>query len=166
MAGLSSGSTPSAPGPKVSSISSISRTGGTDKGQHVKGVAQQAARFTGFASGQELQKQRHIVRQFVRHRFEIVTAILLDQVHHGLTARAVFAVDVLEQVQRLGRVAVEGLHITFLQADEVAAFQRQQQRLQHGGRRGAVRQQVPHIVDGVDQLRLRVAQQHGQGFVE
>ena len=58
-------------------------------------------------------EQRHMVRQFRHHGFKAMVAVGLQQVHHGLAPVAAFAVHVLEQVQRVRAVAVEGGDVGF-----------------------------------------------------
>ena len=64
-----------------------------------------------------------MVRQFRHHGFKAMVAVGLQQVHHGLAPVAAFAVHVLEQVQRVRAVAVEGGDVGFLQRDQGLAAQ-------------------------------------------
>ena len=95
----------------------------TDGGQHVDGLVQQRLGLVGVDHAQELQEQRHMVRQFRHHGFKAMVAVGLQQVHHGLAPVAAFAVHVLEQVQRVRAVAVEGGDVGFLQRDQGLAAQ-------------------------------------------
>ena len=59
-------------------------------------------------------------------------AVLLDQIHHRLAAVARFAVDMLEQMQRVRRVLIEGGHVILLQFNQRFLAQQAEQCLQTG----------------------------------
>jgi hypothetical protein len=103
---------------------------------------------------QEFQEQRHVVGQLVAHHLQAMALVLFHQVHHGLTAVARFAVDMLEQVQRVRRAAVER-HILLLQVDQVPLAQMGQQRRQRACR-SAPRQRLELRAAAVP---LRIQQQ-------
>lgn len=132
-----------------------------DAGQHVDGIAQQGRRLRRGQLAQELQEHRHVVRQFPGPRLQAMAQVFLAQVHHGLPTVARFAVDVLEQVQRMGRAPVEGRHVLLLQRDQVGlAFHHREQRRQRGGI--GRRQRRPQFGQRRHHLGLGIGQQGGK----
>ncbi len=115
---------------------------------------------------EHFQEQRHVVRQLVGGGLDAVFAVLLDQVDHGLAAVAALAVHVLEQMQRMRRVTVEGGNVVFLQGDEIGAAQRVEQRRQPPVCIGGGAEQAVDLGQGVQQLRLGVGEQGGEQVVQ
>ena len=135
-----------------------------DVRHHMHGVVQQPARLVGGAQRQKLQKQRQIIRQLVADRLKAVGAVFLDQVHHRLATGAVFAVQVLKQVQRVRRLAVKRADVGFLQGNQRGlAAQVGEQRGQLGAqRRFNIGQRAVQLGQRVDQRLFRVVQQQRQ----
>ena len=80
--------------------------------------------------GEKFQQRGQEVGQFVVAQFEAVFAVFFQQIHHGAAAVAVFAENVLENIQRMQAVAVEGGNVFLLDMAQAVAAQIIQQRLQ------------------------------------
>ena len=132
--------------------------------QDVHGVSEQVGCFPGFALGEEFEEQRHVVGQLAGDGLEALRLVLLEQVDHGLAAGAVFAVDVLEQVQRVRGVAVEGGDVFFLEGDEVAGFEVGDERFDLRGDGGVRGECGTDLAERVEQVLLGVAQQGREGL--
>ena len=65
----------------------------------MRGLSEQFARFRERPGRQELEEQRHEIRQLVGRDDEPGVFVHGFQIDHGLAAVAAFAVDVFEQMQ-------------------------------------------------------------------
>ena len=92
-------------------------------GNHVHGIAQQAAGFFRIDLSEKFQQHRQIIGQFVAVEREAFAFVFFEQIHHRHASAAIFAVNVLEDIHGVAAVAVEGVDISLLQLNQAAAAQ-------------------------------------------